>query len=278
MTQPEQTPSFLVIGNAVNESVTRAEDGRTRRHAGGVGAVMARELALAGARVTFLTTSPPGPDLDEIRRRLDIPGLTLLADTGDPPQRKSARVAITVRAGEYAGAQGNWPRMGGLAREIEELTPRHDCSVVSLNPANSDLQAALRHSPFLVANATTAKLAPHLLSLPGLTAATLNARELGALRAAAGKRFPDEELPALLQARAVLVTRGPRGMSLITPDSHRRAPAAPTPPQTDFIGAGDAATAGLAWALVNKLPPLATTLLFTNRLIQRNAAGYEIPD
>ena len=52
-------PSFLVIGNAVSETVTRTEDGAVRAQAGGVGAITARELPLARADVTLPTTHYP---------------------------------------------------------------------------------------------------------------------------------------------------------------------------------------------------------------------------
>ena len=99
-------PSFLVIGNAVSETVTRTEDGAVRAHAGGIGAIMARKLPLAGADVTLLTTALPGPALNDVREPLVTAGAKLNANTGDPPQRIHGRVHIRCRHGEFAGASG----------------------------------------------------------------------------------------------------------------------------------------------------------------------------
>ena len=194
------TPSFLVIGNAVAETVTRTEDGAVRAHAGGVGAIMARELALAGANVTLLTTAIPGPALDDLRQHLAEAGVRLDANTGDPPQRMHGQVHIRCRRGEFAGASGEWVRMGGLGRRITEIAPDYGITLVSLNLMPGDLQAAVKHSRRLIANATSPKLASRLLRLKGLTAATLNTREMGALGPHFRKKPKAGEMPSLLAA------------------------------------------------------------------------------
>ena len=268
------TPSFLVIGNTVAETVTRTEDGAVRVHAGGVGAIMARELALAGADVTLLTTALPGPSLDDVRQHLAAAGAKLDANTGDPPQRMHGQIQIRCRRGEFAGASGEWVRMGGLGRRIAEIAPNYDMTLVSLNLMPGDLQMALKHSRQLIANATSPKLATRLLKMKGLTAATLNSRELGAVRAQVHSKLKAEDTPHILGAENVLLTKGARGMSLYTADTIHDIDAAPVPAGTDFVGAGDAATAGLAWALANGLHPLDTAAAFVRTILDRNARSY----
>ena len=51
---------FLVIGNALPERVTRQETGQHRYHTGGVAAIIARELALAGNQTTMVTNGAKG--------------------------------------------------------------------------------------------------------------------------------------------------------------------------------------------------------------------------
>lgn len=271
------TPSFLVIGNAVTETVTRTEDGAVRAHAGGVGAIMARELALAGADVTLLTTALPGPSLDDVRHHLAKAGAKLDANTGDPPQRMHGQVHIRCRRGEFAGASGEWVRMGGLGRRIAETAPNQDMVLVSMNLMPGDLQTALKNSRRLIANATSPKLASRLIRLKGLTAATLNSREMGALSPHFRKKPKAGDMPSLLAAETVLLTKGARGMSLYTPDTVSDVAAPPVPAGTDFVGAGDAATAGLAWALANGLDPLDTAAAFVRAILDRNARSYRLP-
>lgn len=275
MTPADRIPTFLVVGNAVDETVTRTEDGAIRGHAGGVGAIMARELARRGTDVTFLTTALPGPALDRIRSHLVDAGVRLEAVPGNPPQREHAQVRIRCRRGEFAGASGNWARMGGLEDAIIELAPAADITLVSLNLMSNDLEAALRHSQALVTNATSPKLAPRLLKLLGQAAATLNTRELGALRSRLKQQPSPEELPAAIGADEVLLTRAARGMSLYRRDAPAlTAPAPPVPAGADFIGAGDAATAGIAWALATRTDPLQTAREFITALLEHNAGSY----
>ena len=153
-------PSFLVIGNAIDETVARTEDGAIRTHAGGVGAIMARELARHSAHVTLLTTALPGPALERIRSHMARTGAELVAEPGHPPQRSHAQVRIRCRRGEFAGASSQWARMGGLARRIQEMAPSFDVTLISLNLLPEDLETALSCSRSIVANATSPKLAP----------------------------------------------------------------------------------------------------------------------
>ena len=201
--------------------------------------------------------------------------MTLRAEPGNPPQREQARVAIRTRRGELAGASGRWARMGGLEGPIREMAPAFDAVLVSLNPMPADLQAALACARSLTANATSPKLAPRLITLKGQAAATLNLRELGAIRSKLREQPRPEELPHLMGAEAVLLTKGARGMTLYEQDRPTRpAPAPPVPAGADFIGAGDAATAGLAWATITGEDPLEAALTSVAALLQHNADGY----
>ena len=275
MTPADRTPIFLVVGNAVDETVTRTEDGATRSHAGGVGAIMARELARRGADVTLLTTALPGPALDRIRSHLVDAGVRLEAVPGNPPQREHAQVRIRCRRGEFAGASGHWARMGGLAHQIEDLTATAHLTLVSLNLLPADLQTALSHSRRLVTNATSPKLAPRLTNLKGQIAATLNTRELGAIRSRLKEQPPSEMMPQTIGANMVLLTKGSRGMTLYRQDAPpTSSPATQPPPGTDFVGAGDAATAGLAWALATGEDPMQCALESVTALLRHNADGY----
>ena len=187
-------------------------------------------------------------------------------------------INIRCRRGDFAGASGEWVRMGGLAPRIRELAPEYDVTLISTCLLPEDLNAALATAPRLVANATSPKLAPKLLKLKGQAAATLNTRELGAVRAHLRAKPAPEDLTRTFAASAVLLTKGPRGMTLHQDKGPSESVAATTPPQrTDFIGAGDAATAGLAWALANGHDPLPAAVRFVTALLERNAHSYRLP-
>ena len=239
MSPADTIPAFLAVGNAVDETVTRTEDSAFRSHAGGVGAIMARELARRGADVTLLTTALPGPTLERISNHLAQAGAKLEAEPGHPPQRVHAQVHIRCRGGEFAKASGQWARMGGLSHRIREMAPYLDVTLVSLNLLPEDLETALSCSRRLVANATSPKLAPRLLKLKGQAAATLNVRELGTIHSRLTGKPSPASLPQAMTADMVLLTKGRRGMTLYRKDAPATSAAAPeVPPGTDFVGAG----------------------------------------
>ena len=187
-------------------------------------------------------------------------------------------INIRYRRGEFAGASGEWVRMGGLAPRIRELAPEYDVTLISTCMLPEDLTAALTSARRLVANATSPKLAPRLLKLKGQAAATLNTRELGAVRAHLRTRPAPEDLPRILGTDAVLLTKGPGGITLHRDGGPSKSAPAATPPKgTDFVGAGDAATAGLAWALAHGQDPLPAAVRFVTALLERNALSYRLP-
>ena len=168
--------------------------------------------------------------------------------------------------------------MGGLASRIHDLAPNFDVTLISMNLLQEDLATALASARRLVANATSPKLAPRLLRLKGQAAATLNTRELGAVRARLRTRPTPKELPQTFGADAVLLTKGPNGMTLYQDEAPPQTVPAKAPPAgTDFVGAGDAATAGLAWALAHGDDPMANAARFIAAVLKRNAASYRLP-
>lgn len=269
-----KNPKFLVIGNAVNETVRRNSDASWRSHAGGVAAIMARELALAGADATILTTAPEGAPTKRLRNMLERNNVTCHIIPGNPPQHDESTVTIHVQNGQPAQARGKWARMGGILQEITDMAPEYDMVLMSMNLSKAEMQTALQKAPKLVANATTTKNAPKLLDLKGQFAATMNQHEMEAVMATMGRGDPTH-MPEHLEAEHVLITSGARGKTLIQRGQKAHwTPAVPVPQHTDFIGAGDAATAGLAYALAHELPLTQTIDQFITSILQRNAEGY----
>lgn len=267
--------SFLVIGNWVKETVVREEDGATRTHTGGVGAIMARELALAGAEVTFLTTAPEG-HIEETRKSLH-PSITPIVLPGHPPQSHAAAVTITTRNGNPQKYQGNWAQMGQIAPHIEKLVPQHDWTLISLNLKKHDLETLFYSKSKVAVNATTTNLVKKVPLIPYQAIYTMNQREATTLAKELGIHA-HEDVRDAIGAKALMLTRGRSGRSLYRenhPDHHW--PAIPAPPGTDFIGAGDAATAGLVYATAMDLDPGKTVDTFIASLLASNAQAYAKP-
>ena len=266
---------YLVVGNALTETIIRSEDGANRIHIGGVGAIMARELAEAGADVTLLTTAPAGWPADEIRAALTVTGVTAVVVPGDPPQAKQSGATITTRKGGPIRAQGSWSRMGGIRREITRMAPEFDWTLVSLTLRADDLTAAAVSSRNLAVNATSKGLAPMTVSTARKSVCTMNQIEAAQIVRAVGARGPTE-LPEALDTGTVMVTRGARGRTIYRRGQEpETSEPVPVPEGTDFIGAGDAATAGLVMALACGLDVGETVDRSITALLERNAAAFD---
>ncbi len=266
--------SYLVVGNALTETIIRSQDGAQRQHTGGVGAIMARELALTGARVTLLTTAPQGDAARQIQADLEKHGMTPIVVPGQPARVWAGWAEIITRRGGPVRASGSWPRMGGLQKQITELAPEHDWTLISLNIMPQDLQAARKLAPNLAVNATSKGLAVRMAKTGEHQLATMNRDEARKLMAHLGTES-HAGLPRALRANTVMVTLGRRGRIIHHADgSAETHPAVPAPAGTDFIGAGDAATAGLVLALSRGLDLGETVDQAISGLLERNAGGY----
>ena len=270
---------FLVIGNAVEETIVRKETGQTRTHIGGVGAIMARELALSGedAEVTFLTTATPGQPSRNIARQLSELGIFTNVMNGRPPQIRRAQARIVTQRGNPVSAKGDWPPMPSITPAVTRMARQNDWTIITANLTGQDLQAAAANCNNLAANATSKH---HVLKLPRiqpLGAATMNQAEAATLMAHMGLRTA-RELREALGLQTLMITHGASGRTVHQAgEEPRKYPAPPAPPQTDFIGAGDAATAGLVYALAHGLDTGPTVDRFILKLMERNAEAYENP-
>ena len=263
----KRPPSFLVIGNVVDETIVR-EDGCIRRHVGGVAGIMARELGRQGADVTLLS-AVESCQRQVLADRLAADGVRCRFVAGDPPQLKRSAARITTLRGEQHRTQGSFPAPASTARQLAEMAPHVDLILAGMYLHPADTAELGRHPGKVVANATTTRLARRMRQIPGLAAATLNQQELAELEPTANA----EQGPSSL-AKTVLVTLGPAGYRLHEKGAVRHGKAPPPPEGADFIGAGDAMTAGLAWALATGRAPQPAMRRFLVRLLQANADSY----
>ena len=270
--------SFLVIGNALPETIVTAErPQRHRTHLGGMGAIMARELALAGADTTLLTTAPRSATR-QIERFLESYGVKPHVVNGQPPQTKAGQVTFTTRNGEPIKYAGTFSRPGGLAQEISQLAPNYDRVLVDLTLQPKDLVLLDSLTAKLTLNASTKSRAAMLTHFTKPRIVRMNRQEAATVKRLT-KTGSDQELAQRLNASMLLVTEGAEGRTLYTrqdnEESNTTSPAQPTPQGTDYIGAGDALTAGLTFADEYRLDPRETMDRFLRDLLVRNAEAYQ---
>ncbi len=265
--------SYAVIGNCVNETVVRQEDGMSRTHLGGTAAIMARMLAGAGAAVTLYTNGSGSESGD---------GFTLRRMERRGPETGSAN--ITVRRGECVQARGKWPKLPRLAAaEMSDLLD-HDWVVLTGAEHQDDAMvictAARGLSLGVCSERSVGSLAPatrHKGKVQYRVAA-MNAAEAGAFMSRHGDAGRSDELRNLLQADELLVTHGAEGWSLLNGANGNVESEAPAPPPgTDFVGAGDSALAGLTLAAAEGLDRRETVNRFIRTLMESNVAGYGHP-
>ena len=124
-----------------------------------------------------------------------------------------------------------------------------------------------------------AEAGPRLLKLKGQAAASRNTRELGAIRSRLKEQPRPELLPQAMGTDMVLLTKGSRSMTLYRQDAPAdNAPAPPVPPGADFVGAGDATTADLAWAMATGEDHLKCAMASVAALLRHSADSYALQD
>ena len=266
---------FLVIGNAIRETVTRSEDQATRSHIGGVGAIMARELSLAGADTTFLTTAST-EDTKAMKQALERGGIRqAIVMPGHPPQRYKGHINMTARKGNSCKVDGKWPYMGQLLGTINEMAPDYDWTLISMNLRTKDLESVYYNANRVAVNATSKASAHRIAIIPNQHLYTMNEPELNALAKELEAGGP-AHVRESLGAQVLMLTKGKRGRTIY----QEKGPpldvnALPVPKGTDFIGAGDAATAGLVYAMAFKQDQTETVDRFIQNLMARNARAYD---
>ena len=258
------TPRILVIGNAIPETVRRAETGAATIRLGGVGAITAGELCRCDGpvAVTLLATisdDTPGRMAQDLLRQQPYAvrtapagataGYTESLTIGGEPQEIDA-VYPTI----------TWAEIGAAASD-ELASRRYHWVAADCNLDAEALSEIARRAPpgRLVINGTAADRCHRILATAGTpkAAVTLNRSEAAVLYMQTNTT-PDDAgaLARRLSAQWLLITQDAGGWTLARDDGTvSRHPAVPVPPDTDFIGAGDAATAGLICALATGRPP-----------------------
>ena len=242
---------FLVVGTAIPEMVIHKPDGGTRTGLGGVAATMAMALADAGNLVTLLTTMGQGPHSQDLRQLLrDAPFTAMFLNRS----HRNGHAQIETLKGQHSTARGNWPRVTTVAKAAARLAPHHQAILLDCNIAATDLFEILNHPHTLkLINGTTSNACKTVLDprLPPGAILTLNQPETRSLSGKLGKASP-EKLLSSCKAAGALLTEGPDGWTYHTDTGQKvHSEAVPVPRNTDFIGCGDYAAAGLAHAILH---------------------------
>ena len=270
-------PGILVVGNAIPERVRRGESGAERLRLGGVGAITAEALAGGGGdgggavAVTLLAVvsdDEAGLLAQELLRQQQGYAVRTAPALGTVGFSR----AVTIR-GEAEETEGvfptiTWGEIG--ATVVDELaSSRYDWVAADCNLNGEALFELARRAPAgrLVINGTADDRCERILATIPYSkgAVTLNRSEAAALlrrtsiltRGAVKLNIVRDDAAALAQrlnAQRLLLTLDAEGWLLAAGGTafHHRAAAAPA--DSDFIGAGDAATAGLSRALATGAP------------------------
>ena len=251
-------PPILVIGSAIPETVRRSETGASALRIGGVGAIMAQELHRSGLDVALLTLTSddaPGRTAQNLLRQQPFAVHTAAAAAGTV-----GYTDVLTTAGEPRELDALYPTISWVEINAAAiaLIPQHDWVAADCNLDASALREIAQRTPpvRLVLNGTAPDRCDRILATADYpkAAVTLNRNEAAILYRQTRTANPDE-LARHLNAQYLLITHDADGWLLTTDGQTICRPAVPVPPDTDFIGAGDAATAGLLCAIAAGQPP-----------------------
>lgn len=233
--------------------------------AGGKGSNAAITLARHGARVHLITNVGADPAGEQVRAALAAEGIGLSGLGCDPEIATGTVVMLAEASGEtcYLAYPGASRTLSAAAVEerLAPLWPGLDAVYLNLEAPEEALLAAARLSrqhgvPLYVDAGPERPMPPALWSHAALLSPNLS--EAGVHAGMAIATLQDAERAArvlLAQGPALVVVKlGEQGALLASDRGSEQIPAFSVP-VVDPAGAGDAFTAGLAWALLQGQPP-----------------------
>ena len=276
---PHCSPTrFLVAGGAVPETVPHHETGCRRYDTGGSAGQMTAALGRHQLNVTLVTTAIACPPGHHSASGLKDSGVDVEigndAESAIPGWR-----FITTKAGEPEHHRGTWACVQNLEELLRRLLPHHDWLLLDCNHAQDNLNAALQMARDLrkpaVLNCTAAQKAERAWQSRHIPKrlVSANEKEFRVLVELAGTDDPRQVRESLSSAY-LLVTRGLAGWKLYGRlGDDRRSPALDVPPDSDFVGCGHYATAGLCHAMADDLPIVVNVNNYIRMGLKSNRAG-----
>ena len=269
-----ENPQYLVIGTAIIETITHLEDRKSRQDVGGVAGQIATALARHQCDVTLLTSTGRDEQGAKTLESLTEAGVKTYAVNH---MSSTGWARISTWAGEPTRAQGTWPSLDEIASELAGNLRDVDWILVDCNLSATALNrilgmAAKEQIPVTI-NATTkgkSRLIWETRTHPKRLVTMNRDEQLNLMRLSRSNSV--SELRENLNSRNVFVSSGAQGWRVDGAKGiHASSPAIPTPADTDYIGCGDYATAGLTHAINAGLPIVETVNRFIETRLQLNA-------
>lgn len=245
----------------------KSNPGHIRWSWGGVGRNIAENLAHLGAEVYLISAVGDDEPGHNLLNHLQRVGVNTEAVYIVPDQHTGAYVAQYHFDRRLAVAFDDMLIMRSITpayiQRYRSLIRRADMVCIDANLTAETLESLFRitskYEIPVCADPTAELLAPRLHPfLPELTAVTPNRREAEML---VGEPLPDDESLIRGARRLVqlgvelaVITLGEAGLCYATPQESGRLPALKTE-VVDTVGAGDALTAAIAYALLEEIPP-----------------------
>ena len=240
---------ILVIGTAERDTIFHTESRRLRQRLGGVGAIVAEELARLGYHVTML--APLGDD--DSGRFAKEALWTLGIDGVYPKVGRSAEYMVCTINGEVKEPTiANFPSWDfeDLASEesLEKLIMGSDLVVMdtSLSP-NALMRIAKMATPDfgVVVSDTSSAMFPLVVQTIPSTFISMNDLEVSMLGNMSDTRPKD------FDSEHFMITLGPSGWTVRSKGKWLSAAGPEVPAEADFNGAGDSAAAGLIHSIMS---------------------------
>lgn len=270
---------ILIIGTAQPNHIRNAHTGRSHARIGGVGAILAQELTRGGHAPLFHFSASPADTTTEIQQLLDEADVRW-ENSKPRVHSRPTFFSCTVRNGEPMRGKGHFPVYAANDYDLphlQDLSQRHPYVVMDSNIHPTVIRRIGAHAPNLILVATAPSRARHIdmagSDLPK-RAVACNNREAQQL-SRQGADFGFQSTKSQLNAQALLVTYGARGWAFRDGDDKYRSPAPAAPPNTDFIGAGDSASAGMIHSIITGTDPVAAINDFITRRLEYVASLHE---
>ena len=240
---------ILVIGTAERDTIIHTESRRLRSRLGGVGAIVAEELARLNYNVTML--APLGDDDSGAFAKQALS--TLGIDTIHPKVEQSAEYMVSTVKGEVQepiiADFPTWEfRDLGSEESLERLIDGSDLVVMdtSLSP-NALMRIGQMATPdfgVVVSDTYSSLFALAVQSIPS-TFISMNDLEANELRNMSSTR------PRDFDTKYYMVTLGSSGWTVRTEGKWLSAVGPEVPAEADFNGVGDSAAAGLIHSIMS---------------------------
>ena len=266
---------ILVIGTGHAESYTDIETRFRHTRIGGPAGIIAQELHRGGNQpllhISF-STDQQGRNTADLLNQSGI----WWEHSSRAPNQTSSFADIQLRRQHHHKTSGNFPVLSSRDLDVAQLRAltetfpwiifdsNVDASVIRLVGAHAQNLVVLPSAMSRVKNVTNVG--------PKVPKRLITCNEVEARRIAGTPEFRFVDLQRRLNTEALMITFGKRGWAYRDAQQAFRSNAPPPPPNCDFIGAGDTATAGAVQALMTGEPIAESVNQYLSRRFEYTAS------